>query len=58
MSDKWPISARGKLARSIKTSWSSSKFLLQLNELLTLALSWCVMAAIAVLAFVACAVLQ
>jgi hypothetical protein len=57
MFNRWPISAWGKLARSIKR-WESDEFILRMNELLTLAVSLLLMAAIGLAAFVACAVLQ
>jgi hypothetical protein len=52
----WPISAWAKSARSKR--WESDEFILRRNELLALAVSLLLMAAVAMAAFVACAVLQ
>jgi hypothetical protein len=57
MFSHWPISACGKFARGIKR-WESDEFILRMNELLTLAVSLLLMAAVAMAAFVACALLQ
>ena len=57
MFSHWPISAWGKFSRGIKR-WESDEFILRMNELLTLAVSLLLMAAVAMAAFVACALLQ
>lgn len=57
MFSHWPISAWGKFARSIQRR-ESEGFILRMNEGLALAVSLLLMAAVAMAAFVACAVLQ
>ena len=56
MFSPWPISVWAKSAR--RKRWESDEFILRRNELLTLAVSLLLMAAVAMAAFVACAVLQ
>jgi hypothetical protein len=54
MSNQASTSSAGKFADNIE-QWERDKLVLRLNEVLTLGLSLCVMAA---LAFIACAALQ
>jgi hypothetical protein len=56
MSSHWPISAWAKSAR--RRRLEIDEFILRRNELLALAVSLLLMAAVAIAAFVACAVLQ
>jgi hypothetical protein len=57
MFSHWPISPWGKFARSIQRP-ESEGFILRMNEVLALAVSLLLMVAVAMAAFVACAVLQ
>jgi hypothetical protein len=56
MFSHWPIA---RWARSVRRKrWESDEFFLRRNELFTLCVSLSLMAAVAAVAFVACAVLQ